>query len=114
LRLISVNSEILQHHKRLTIDYIAWYTVGINSMPRPLLVTQQPQIGQLVRQLRQQLNLSQEKFAAHLGVSFQAVSRWENGHTNPSPMALQKLEQQLKKLGDRGKALLAQDTSPHA
>ena len=81
-------------------------------MPQPSLVAQQPQIGQLVRQLRQQLNLSQEKFAAHLGVSFQAVNRWENGRATPSPMAMQKLEHQLKKLGDRGKALLAETGSP--
>ena len=81
-------------------------------MPRPLLVTQQPQIGHLIRDLRQQLNLSQEKFAAYLGVSFQAVNRWENGRATPSPMARQKLEQQLKKLGDPGKALLARYAAP--
>lgn len=75
-------------------------------MPRLRLVAQQPQIGQLVRDLRQQLNLSQEKFAAHLGVSFQAVSRWENGRATPSPMAMQKLEKQIKQLGEHGKALL--------
>ncbi len=57
------------HRHRL----IAWYTVGIESMPRPLLGTQQPQIGHLIRDLRQQLNLSQEKFAAYLGVSFHQV-----------------------------------------
>lgn len=76
------------------------------------LVAQQPQIGYLVRDLRQQLNLSQEKFAAHLGVSFQAVNCWENGRATPSPMAMQKLEKQIKKLGDRGKALLGRYASP--
>ncbi len=81
-------------------------------MPRPRLVAQQPQIGQLVRDLRQQLNLSQEKFAAHLGVSFQAINRWENGRATPSPMAMQKLEKQIKQLGDRGKALLSQHVPP--
>lgn len=93
------------------ISYIALYTVWLKSMPHPLLVAEQPQIGVLVRRLRQQLNLSQEKFAVHLGVSFQAVNRWENGRATPSPMAMQKLEQQVKKLGDRGKALLATQTS---
>lgn len=52
-------------------------------MPHQRLVAQQPQIGHIVRALRQQLNLSQEKFAAHLGVSFQAVNRWENGRAIP-------------------------------
>lgn len=80
-------------------------------MPRPRLVVQQPQIGQLVRDLRQQLDLSQEKFAAHLGVSFQAVNRWENGRATPSPMAMEKLEKQIKQLGGRGKTLLEQYVS---
>ncbi|GAB4238755.1 MAG: hypothetical protein Kow00121_65570 [Elainellaceae cyanobacterium] len=68
-------------------------------MPRQRLVAQQPQISQLVRELRQYLHLSQEKFAAHLGVSFQAINRWENGRATPSPMAMEKLEKQIKKLG---------------
>lgn len=42
--------------------------------------------------LRSQLNLSQEKFAAQLGVSFKTVNRWENAHTLPSPMALKLLK----------------------
>jgi len=36
-------------------------------MPRPLLVTQQPQIGHLIRDLRQQLNLSHVKLARLCG-----------------------------------------------
>jgi transcriptional regulator with XRE-family HTH domain len=68
-------------------------------------------LGQLIRELRQLLNLSQEKFAAHLGVSFQAVNRWENGRATPSPMAMEKLENQIQKLGNPGKALLARYVS---
>ncbi|MFM7425083.1 MAG: helix-turn-helix domain-containing protein [Elainella sp.] len=75
------------------------------------LIAQQPQIGQFVRDLRQQLNLSQEKFAAHLGVSFQAVNRWESGKVTPSPLAMEKLEKQAKKLGESGKILVARYTS---
>ncbi|MDF5729509.1 MAG: helix-turn-helix domain-containing protein [Rhizonema sp. PD38] len=42
----------------------------------------------LVRQLRQHFNLSQERFAALLGVSFKTVNRWENQHSTLCPMAL--------------------------
>lgn len=94
--------------QRCIIGYIAWYLVRSTSMPNPRLVSQQPQIGHVVRNLRQQLNLSQERFAAHLGVSFQAVNRWENGRATPSPMAMEKIEKQIKKLGESGKALLSQ------
>ncbi|MEP0872749.1 helix-turn-helix domain-containing protein [Trichocoleus desertorum AS-A10] len=62
-----------------------------------MLTSEQPQIGQTIRELRQQLKLSQEKFAAKLGVSFQTVNRWENNRTQPSPMALQLIEGMLKK-----------------
>ncbi len=36
------------------------------------------QLGQKIRTLRKQRNISQEMLAGHLGVTFQAVSRWEN------------------------------------
>jgi transcriptional regulator with XRE-family HTH domain len=36
-----------------------------------------------IKALRQQLNLSQEKFAIILGVSFATVNRWEKGHNQP-------------------------------
>ncbi|MBD1849301.1 helix-turn-helix transcriptional regulator [Leptolyngbya sp. FACHB-711] len=63
-------------------------------------------IADLVRHLRQHLNLSQEKFAAKLGVSFKTVNRWEKGHSLPSPMALKLIEDLLKTIGEAGKALL--------
>ena len=41
------------------------------------------QIGEKIKSLRKQKNISQEVFANYLGVSFQAVSKWENGITMP-------------------------------
>lgn len=40
-------------------------------------------IGEKIKLLRKQKNISQEVFANYLGVSFQAVSKWENGNTMP-------------------------------
>ncbi len=60
----------------------------------------------LIRELRQQLNLSQEKFAAKLGVSLRTVNRWEKGSTVPSQMALKLIEEMLQKMGEPGKRLL--------
>ncbi len=40
-------------------------------------------IGENIRTHRRNLNLTQEQFAEKIGVSFQAVSRWENGTTYP-------------------------------
>ena len=39
--------------------------------------------GKNIRNLRKNKNLTQEQFAESLGVSFQAVSRWENCVTYP-------------------------------
>ncbi|MCC5607088.1 helix-turn-helix domain-containing protein [Nostoc sp. CHAB 5834] len=63
-------------------------------------------ISNLIRELRQQLDLSQEKFAAKLGVSLRTVNRWENGSTVPSQMALKLIEEMLQKMGEPGKRLL--------
>jgi putative transcriptional regulator len=63
-------------------------------------------ISDLIRELRQQLDLSQEKFAAKLGVSLRTVNRWENGSSVPSQMALKLIEEMLQKMGEPGKRLL--------
>ena len=43
----------------------------------------QPQIGAAIRELRKERNVTQEALAEHLGISFQAVSKWENGTAYP-------------------------------
>ena len=40
-------------------------------------------LGEKIKTLRKQKNISQEVLASYLGVSFQAVSKWENGSTMP-------------------------------
>ncbi|MDZ8035024.1 MULTISPECIES: helix-turn-helix transcriptional regulator [unclassified Nostoc] len=62
-------------------------------------------ISDFIRQLRQQLDLSQEKFAAKLGVSLRTINRWENGATVPSQMALKLIEEMLEKMGKADKRL---------
>lgn len=64
------------------------------------LKAEQPAIGQLIRELRHTMKLSQEKFAAQLGVTFPTINRWENGHATPSPLALKQLDSLLNQLAD--------------
>lgn len=63
-------------------------------------------IAALVCELRQRVDLSQEKFAAKLGVTFSTVSRWERQKAMPSPMAFDRMRELLEKMGDRGQDLL--------
>ncbi len=41
------------------------------------------QLGEKIKQLRKVRGISQEKLASHLGISFQAVSKWETGAGMP-------------------------------
>jgi len=66
------------------------------------LVSTKKQMSFLVRKLRRKLELTREKFAATLGVSFATLNRWENGRANPSPLAIQCLEALLRDLGEEG------------
>jgi len=69
-------------------------------------------IARLIREIRERTGLSQEKFAARLGVTFPTVSRWEHGRAKPSPLALKQIENMLRELGDKGHDL-AQEYFEH-
>ena len=62
-------------------------------------------IPRLVRELRQRTGLTQEKFAARLGVTYPTINRWENGRAKPSPLAMEKIESLLRSLEDEGEDL---------
>ena len=64
------------------------------------------EITALVRETRYRLGLTQLQFAQKLGVSFQAVNRWENGRTQPLPIVPKQIEAQLRPMSDRGEDLL--------
>ncbi len=49
------------------------------------------QIGQNIRSLRRKHQVSQEDLAETMGVTVQAISKWETGKANPDLMLLPKL-----------------------
>ena len=65
----------------------------------------QHSMAKLVRDLRELTGLTQEKFAAKLGVTFPTINRWENDRAKPSPLAQEKIESLLRSLGDKGETL---------
>lgn len=48
-------------------------------------------IGENIKRLRHKRNLTQEEMAAHLGISFQSISKWERGNGYPDIMFLPSL-----------------------
>ena len=69
---------------------------------KPLAINQ-PEVGNLIRELRLSIGLTQEQFAAELGVTYSTVNRWENGHTKPLPMAMKQIEEMLQDMGNQGR-----------
>ena len=81
-----------------------------NTVPQEPVTPQQEEIrktiGETLKELRNEHNMTQEFVAESLGVSRQAVSKWENGSSEPSTsnlIAIAKLyeippEELLKKL----------------
>lgn len=55
----------------------------------------QEKIGQFIREIRKRNNLSQSEFAERLGVTFQAVSKWENGKNLPDMAILKEINKQF-------------------
>ena len=68
----------------------------------------QADVPRLIRNLREQTGLTQEKFALKLGVTLLTINRWENGRAKPSPLAMQKVEELLRSMGDKGESLLSE------
>ncbi|MBW4447926.1 MAG: helix-turn-helix domain-containing protein [Hassallia sp. WJT32-NPBG1] len=60
----------------------------------------QPEVSKLIRELRQLTTLTQEEFATLLGVAYGTINRWENGHMQPSPLALKQIKAVLEDLGN--------------
>jgi putative transcriptional regulator len=80
--------------------------LGCFSIDFAMFAAQEIQSADLVRELRFRLGLTQEQFAAELGVTFASINRWENRKVQPSPMALKLLRNRLEQMGDRGTDLL--------
>ena len=55
--------------------------------------------GRRIKGLRMHLELSQEGFARHIGVSLQTVRRWEGGLTKPLPIISLKLDEMERQAG---------------
>ena len=68
-------------------------------------MNEQSDLARLVREIRELTGLTQEQFAAKIGVTYPTINRWENSRTKPSPLALKQLGALLCSLGIKGESL---------
>jgi len=54
-----------------------------------------------IKRLRIELELTQEQFAAKVGVTFSTVNRWEAGRSKPSPLAWREIERLSRAVNKR-------------
>lgn len=53
--------------------------------------TRTTELARRIRGLRAKLCLTQEQFAAKVGVTFSTINRWENDKGKPSPLAMRRI-----------------------
>jgi len=58
----------------------------------------QQDTSKMIRQLRADLGLTQEQFAAKVGVTYSTINRWENSKGKPSPLAMLRIKRIQKKI----------------
>jgi len=68
---------------------------------RVILMQKKQTQAKQVRALRAKLGLTQEQFAAEVGVTWSTVNRWENERGKPSPLAEQRIQELYKKLKNK-------------
>jgi putative transcriptional regulator len=69
-----------------------------------ILMSRAPEnFAEMVKEVRQQLGLSQEELAHELGVSFTTINRWENAKTVPFKLARKQFEAFCERMKEQGK-----------
>ena len=68
---------------------------------RVILMQKKQTQAKQVRDLRTKLGLTQEQFAAEVGVTWSTVNRWENERGKPSPLARQRIQELYGKLKNK-------------
>jgi repressor LexA len=69
---------------------------------------------QRLKQLRKEMGLSQKSLSEHLGVTQQAVGKWETGRSSPDPTTLARLAELLETSADYLLGISEQPAEPAA
>lgn len=56
-------------------------------------------VPDLIKELREKLDLTQEQFAQKVGVTFSTINNWEKGTRTPHPFLFQRLLEMAEEVG---------------
>jgi len=56
-------------------------------------------VSNLIKELRDKLDLTQEQFAQRVGVTFSTINNWEKGTRTPHPFLFQRLIEMAEEAG---------------
>lgn len=56
-------------------------------------------VSNLIKELRNKLELTQEQFAQKVGVTFSTINNWEKGNRTPHPFLFQRLLEMAEEAG---------------
>lgn len=104
LKSIDINSYMFNNRLSSITDDLSYVSLFFEPKEKPM--KPHKNIPLLVRTLRERVGLSQEKFAARLGVTTPTINRWENGRVKPSPLAMKQIENLFKNFGKQDRYLL--------
>ena len=75
----------------VTVLAIRWFLRNERAAKDPVSVAVRRSLGEVLKSHRERCRMTQEFVAQHVGVSRQAVSKWEQGKSEPSTSNLVKL-----------------------
>lgn len=94
--------EEYNHSLEKSCSLVAGEWVVLQELSKTDMAKAPEHFAETVKEVRQQLGLSQEELAHELGVSFSTINRWENSKTVPFKLARRQFEAFCKRMAEQG------------
>ena len=75
---------------------MAYVIEMINAEKDAMSKTKEIKLARKIKELRSKMGLTQEQFAAKIGVTFSTINRWESGKSKPSPLAIKQIQELME------------------
>jgi len=86
-------------HEKWPYNLLQRVQYSINRFDWGVFCMAKKNLAKTIREVRAAFGLTQEQFAAKIGVTYSTVNRWENDKGKPSPLAMLRIEELQNELG---------------